>query len=412
MTMGTVGAAWGPLKSRYEQQRPRRMLALDGGGIRGLITLEVLRRLEDLLRSRYGRGPEFRLADYFDYIGGTSTGAIIAAALARGMSADDIRRFYVDFGVQVFRKRPLIERLRSLYENGPLEKQLRAVFGEETTLEPQHLKALLLVVTRNATTDSPWPVSSNPSAKYNALDRANCNLRIPLWRLVRASTAAPVYFSPEVIHWDPAHPDDPRNAFVFVDGGTTSYNCPAFLMFRMATEPAYRLGWERGERSMLVVSVGTGSSPTFGNEADDPETSLLAGVQQTLKALMGSAQADQDINCRTIGRCTHGSPIDREIGDLIPRDPTGEVIPLDHDLGRSFLYARYDADLTFTGLSRLDLAGKIDTAKVNRLDAVDAIDDLTQIGSALAREVHLDHLGAFADPKSAQGSGVGVSGDG
>src|SRR5205085_12471515 len=40
---------------------------------------------------------------------------------------------------------------------------------------------------------------------------------------------------------------------------------------RMATEPAYRLGWERGERKLLIVSVGTGSAPVLGHEPDDQQ---------------------------------------------------------------------------------------------------------------------------------------------
>ena len=51
------------------------MLALDGGGIRGLITLGILEKIEKLVKDRAGG----KLCDYFDYIGGTSTGAIIAA---------------------------------------------------------------------------------------------------------------------------------------------------------------------------------------------------------------------------------------------------------------------------------------------------------------------------------------------
>ena len=89
--------------------------------------------------------------------------------------------------------------------------------------------------------------------------RKDCNLQIPQWKIVRASTAAPVYFPPEVIEWDAS---DPSKSFVFVDGGTTAYNCPAFLMARMVTEPAYRLGWPRGEGKLLVVSIGTGSNPS------------------------------------------------------------------------------------------------------------------------------------------------------
>jgi predicted acylesterase/phospholipase RssA len=380
------------LAGRYAEPGPKRLLALDGGGIRGVMTLEILHRMESLLRDRYGGSPDFRLAHYFDYIGGTSTGAIIAAALARGMSVHDVRAFYSDFGREVFRKRPLLERLQSLYQHGALENKLKDVYDEKATLEPEHLKTLLLIVTRNATTDSAWPVSSNPSAKYNALERRDSNIRIPLWKLVRASTAAPVFFNPEVIQWDPA---DPTKGFVFVDGGTTAYNSPAFLMARMATEPAYALGWDRGERSMLIVSVGTGFAPVMGKDAESPNSLLPGNVAQTLKALMTQAQFDQDLSCRTIGRCTYGHKLDGEVDTLIPD------APLSQDLGRAFLYARYDALLTNEGLNKLGL-GDINPVLVNRLDAVDAMADLACIGRKVGESVSLDHFGAFADPKFAR----------
>ena len=69
---------WGPLRDRYERRAqaggPYRLLALDGGGIRGLITLPVLGELERLLRDAHGGAATFRLCDFFDCIGGTSTG--------------------------------------------------------------------------------------------------------------------------------------------------------------------------------------------------------------------------------------------------------------------------------------------------------------------------------------------------
>src|SRR5436190_13926925 len=146
---------WGPLRARYEgDAKPRKMLALDGGGIRGLITLGILRKMESLLAARQGGGAQFRLCDYFDYIAGTSTGAIIAAGLARGMSTAELIQFYKDSGEAMFEKSHLLKRLVSFYAADPLRNQLRQVFGPQTTLEPQHLKCLLLVVTRNITTDS------------------------------------------------------------------------------------------------------------------------------------------------------------------------------------------------------------------------------------------------------------------
>ena len=81
--MSILDRDWGHLTDRYATEQPRKMLALDGGGIRGLMTARMLLRLETLLKdSVAGGSSDFRLCQYFDYIGGTSTGAIIAAAMA------------------------------------------------------------------------------------------------------------------------------------------------------------------------------------------------------------------------------------------------------------------------------------------------------------------------------------------
>ena len=211
---------WKSLRARYQEDRPHRMLALDGGGIRGLITLGILEKIEQLIAERTRK----KLCEYFDYIAGTSTGAIIAAGLARGLTTADLIDFYNSSGKQMFESAWLIERIKYFYTADPLKEKLQAVFGHDTNLEPDNLKCLLLVVTKNVTTDSPWPISSNPDAKYNDPGRKDCNLRIPLWQLVRASTAAPVYFPPEILQWNP---QDKSKTFVFVDGGVTPNNNPA-----------------------------------------------------------------------------------------------------------------------------------------------------------------------------------------
>lgn len=395
-------AHWDHLAARYQGKRPRRMLALDGGGIRGLMTATVLVHLEKLLAEHYekqaGIKPgSFRLCQFFDYVAGTSTGAIIAAAIARGLSAQQILEFYRDFGRTAFTKRQWYNRWKSLYGDGPLAAKLKEVYSEQATLEPQHLKTLLLVVTRNATTDSAWPITSNPDAKYNAATRPDCNHKIRLWQLVRASTAAPVYFPPEVIQWDPV---DANKSFVFVDGGTTAYNNPAFCLARMAMEPAYKLNWDRGESNLLVVSLGTGLAPTLGNAADDPESNLAANAVNALSALSSQASFDQDINCRTVGRCTFGHPLDREVWDLVPREDPGNVnsnvIPLTKDLGRAFLYARYNAILAGQELAALGLP-KVDPKAVSKLDSIDAMDQLEQIGTEVGKQIQLEHFGSFVN---------------
>ena len=394
---------WKSLRLRYEQDRPRRMLALDGGGIRGILTLGILQKIEKLVADKTGQ----KLCDYFDYIAGTSTGAIIAAGLSRGMTTADLFSFYTSAGEQMFKSSHLLQRLRTLYTADPLKAKLQDVFGHDTTLEPaetateKSLKCLLLVVTKNFTTDSPWPVSTNPDAKYNAPVRKDCNLKIPLWQLVRASTAAPVYFPPEVLAWDP---NDPLKSFVFVDGGVTSHNNPSFLLYRMATESAYRLNWTAGERNLLLVSVGTGAAESLGTTAASPGMNMISNVAGIPGGLMNTIQIDQDINCRTVGRCTYGAHLDSEIMDLVPRDvPEGVTkeqyyatapISLNTDLGRRFLYCRYNVDLSSKGLTALGFQ-KADPVSMQKMDAVENIPMLTEIGVAAGNQVDVSHFGPF-----------------
>ena len=380
-------ALWGDLRQRYESNGPRRLLALDGGGIRGVMTLGILKAIEETVGQP--------LCRYFDYIAGTSTGAIIAAGLARGMSVDELVQFYRDAGPDMFERSSFVKRLNSLYRNGPLEQKLKVAFGEKTDLKPGALKTLLLVVTRNVTTDSPWPISSNPEAKYNALAREDCNLCIPLWKIVRASTAAPIYFPPEVVELVPGNE---KKTFVFVDGGVTPYNNPAFLLFRFATDPAYQLQWPTGERHMLVISVGTGAAATSGAMPDNAESNMFSTGVTIPGALMYGSLVDQDINCRAIGRCTYGEEIDRELGDMVPRDGAGKALPLDRDCGRSFLYARYNIDVSAQGLAALGFgAGEASPAQVQAMDNAkpDHIDLLVRVGKAAGRQVKREHFGPF-----------------
>lgn len=380
---------WGPLASRFETKQPRKILALDGGGIRGVITLEILAEMEKQLKEKLNKGDDFRLGDYFDYIGGTSTGAIIAAGLSIGMSVQELLEFYIKKGKDMFDKNFILKRWKALYESGPLLKMLKETFGEDTDLivNKGKYRCLLLVVTMNRTTDSPWPISNNPLAKYNDESRADCNARIKLFQLVRASTAAPVFFPPETLQWDP---NDPNKTFVFVDGGVTPYNNPSFLMYRMATQPAYNLNWETGEDKLLIVSVGTGAAPTAGGY-----NNLLDTAKNLPNNLLYAMQVDQDINCRTVGRCTYGAPIDRELKYMIPMDSDGNISPISQDTKRHFLYARYNADLSTEGLQELGLS-HIDTEHVREMDSVTYIEELQAVGKAVGtQQVDLKHFGSF-----------------
>jgi Patatin-like phospholipase len=371
------------LTERLACRGPRKLLAIDGGGIRGVLSLMVLEKIEKLLIEESKR-PDYRLADYFDYVSGTSTGGIIAAGIAIGMSVEEILDFYLNNGAAMFDKASIIRRLQYQYKSEPLALQLQHVFGELTTLGAPELETLLLLIMRNATTDSPWPISNNPFAKYNDAKHGACNLHFPLWQLVRASTAAPTYFPPEVINCG----DKP---FIFVDGGVTMYNNPAFQMFLMATVDRYWLrasaesrGWKTGFNDMLIVSVGTGTSAGENYSLQPDEMNLLFNATKIPSALMYAALNEQDFLCRVFGDCVSGPLLDREVDDMIASSG-----PLDRKL---FRYARYNAELTREGLEALGCGG-IEPTSVQKLDSIDALDDLQRIGKAVAAQrVKAEHF--------------------
>ncbi|MGR8965724.1 patatin-like phospholipase family protein [Rhizobium leguminosarum] len=379
------------LIERITRPGSKRLLSIDGGGIRGVLALEILQRIEDLLRPD-GDDGRFRLAHYFDYIAGTSTGGIIAAGLSMGMSVNEILKFYETCGTQMFVRANLLERLRYKFDSEPLALKLMEVFGEDTTLGSSKLQTLLLLVMRNASTDSPWPLSNNPYGKYNDPTRFDDNSKIPLWQLVRASTAAPTYFPPEVILL-PGGTETKSKQFVFVDGGVTMYNNPTFQMFLMATVDSYwatkpDARWQSGTDKMLIVSVGTGTSPDVRAGLDPSDMNLLFNATAIPSALMFAASNEQDLLCRVFGDCRAGESIDREVGDLL-----GSAGPLARET-KLFTYARYNAELTRTGLDALGLP-HIKPEIVQKMDAIDGMSDLREVGRKAAGRVKKEHFSGF-----------------
>jgi patatin-like phospholipase/acyl hydrolase len=375
------------LASRIHSPGPKKILACDGGGILGLISVEVLARIESVLRAQQppDKRDAFVLADYFDYFAGTSTGALLAGCLALGMSVDRIRQFYLDSGHEMFDKAGLLERLRYKYDDDKLSLKLKQEIGVDTTLGSDKLRTLLTVVMRNATTDSPWPLSNNPGARYNqrtrddGSPRENCNLDLPLWQLLRASTAAPTYFPPEVVQIG-------GQSFVFVDGGVTTYNNPAFLAFTMATLDRYAVNWPSGEDQLLVVSIGTGNAARANANLAPGQMNLLYQATTIPGALMAAAQYQQDLLCRMFGKCLVGDALDRELGDLI--GAAGPVSP------KLFTYLRYDADVSRAGLDALGLP-QVDAAHVQLMDSTRYLDEISQVGRAVGGKVSAAHFAGF-----------------
>jgi predicted acylesterase/phospholipase RssA len=355
-------------KSRDEHLQndgsPKRILALDGGGLRGIVTLGFLEEIEQILRDRHGGGDGFRLSHYFDLIAGNSTGSIIAAALAQGWSTQQIVEKYMSLGKAVFEKSLLRHGLlRAKYDEGKLIDELQEVYGADTTLGSDKLQTGLLVMTKRLDTGSPWPISNNPRGKYfNTRPKGVIgNGDYPLWQVVRASTAAPSYFEPEpiTIAEMPGHPPTEGE---FVDGGVSPFNNPALQTFMYATLDGYRVGWPVGAQKILLVSVGTGAA----DPNVKPSSITAVHALNALLSLMNDCASLQETILQWMSTSSTTRTIDRELGDL-RQDLVGQA-PL-------LSYLRYNVDLGKERVQELDPA-LIDEELIASLSSMDAPENM------------------------------------
>jgi hypothetical protein len=390
----------------------RNILALDGGGTRGIFSLQILAKMEQLLRDKFNR-PEMVLADHFDFIGGTSTGAIIAAALSWGVPVAEIEAFYLDQSRKVFSRKTLWDRLRSKYHAEELSNLLREFFsvdGKPATLGTDRMRTLYLCVMRNASTGSAWIMTNNPRAKFNRRGKPDkdgktppSNLDMELYKLIRASTAAPIFFRPENL-------SEGDQSWLFLDGAVTPYNNPAFMLYLLATLPCYNLNWPEGEDKMRIISVGTGRVRIKFAKTEAAKINVLDQASHAVLGLIDSNNQHQDLSCRAVGRCLFGEDIDSEIEalvdpadqekikDVVAAPPTLQVDgeSLSASLReqakkgppRRFVYCRYNHNLTPDEIKRI--AHVPDFFSVDNLRAIDF---LKELGTQFAEEnVKIHHL--------------------
>jgi hypothetical protein len=377
---------------------PKRILALDGGGIRGILTLGYLAEIEKILRERFGGDTDFRLCDYFDLIGGTSTGSIIAAGLALGFSVQELQSLYRTLGATVF-KSGLLSILGGMlapkFATAPVEVELKKRLGINRTLGDSGLRTGLMVMTKRMDTGSPWPLHNNPAGKYFGQQSGELNIpngEFKLWQVVRASTAAPTYFVPELVEISTDHSGNVVRG-AFVDGSISPHSNPALQLVMLATLQGFHFNWELGEDRLLVISVGTGY-PSMHIEAN--KFARMTGVEMAKHAVT-SMMADSDTLVRMqlqwMGRTLFSMPSDisAEAGDL-----SGDTLG-----GRKLLtYARYNAALSREWLKQeLDLDFGPTERSLNAIDDVRNIERLSQVGErAAARQVNADHFPPVFDP--------------
>ena len=234
----------------------KRILAIDGGGMRAVLTAQMLKRIESIIREKTGN-PDAVLRDHFHLVGGTSTGSMVSALVALGLSAADIEERYLEIGRAVFKKSPgRFGIFRSKFTTEAIENGLKAALGADTSLEDVARMGIgYTAVAKRLDTASVWPIDNNPKGKYfgdNETKKPTPNKDYKLWQAVRASAAAPGAFSPATIQIAA------DQTGLFLDGGVSPHNYPAFLLFMQATIEGYGYNWECGPDKISVLSVGTG----------------------------------------------------------------------------------------------------------------------------------------------------------
>ncbi len=378
------------LKKRLKAPGPKRILSLDGGGIRGAMTLGFLEKMEEILAAKHDElkvmpKEEFRLHHYFDLIGGTSTGSIIAALLAiGGYKVSEIKEMYRELGkkifsdkngLNIFGKRIYVNRK---YDSAPLKEELLKIFGD-TRLGDDSNKTGFCAVTKRLDTFSTWPVTNNPDAIYYEKNR------FLVRNIVRASTAAPSFFEPEIV-------DVGDEKGVFVDGGMSMMNNPSLQLFLTATLDGYKLKWETGPDKLLIISVGTGrrDKKLLGKKYNDPN--LLVIAQLAPDQFMSDANELVELMMHFIGKGLGKlRKIDRELGDLSKDAINGQ---------KAFSYLRYNVEMDLETFARLKLEGieQQNLDDLMNMDAAKNVEELLEIGETAAKEqVSPDHFPSVFD---------------
>ena len=209
------------------------------------------------------------------------------------------------------------------------------------------------------------------------------NQHYPLKNLVRASTAAPHYFEPEMIEIAPNMP-----LGLFVDGGVSPHNCPALYLFWIASLPQYGLNWPLGPENLTIVSLGTGTFRYQIKYEDLPWVRSFGVAIHALSAQISDAQQLIQAMMSWYGETPTRWQINSELGDLGQTPPPAGMKPL-------YRFLRYDIRLEEAWLQD-ELGIALDAAKIvdyRQMDVPTNIPALYELGRAAAeRQIRPEHL--------------------
>lgn len=231
-----------------------KILSIDGGGIKGVFAASFLAELERTL--------EIQIWKYFDMLAGTSTGGIIAAALAVGIPAEEILELYMNKAKDIFpeTKKSTTMLFKPKYESKALKNALEETFGDQKIKD---CKTRLLIPAYNLVNQS-IRVFKTPHAQDLFTDK-----NIKLVECLLSTTAAPTFFSPYRM-----------KGGRYIDGGVGANNPTLIAVIEGIT----RCGWKREEISVLSI----GGIDEIRNLTTGKENMTIKDIQKIIKCYMNA----------------------------------------------------------------------------------------------------------------------------
>ena len=235
----------------------KRILTIDGGGIKGVFPASFLATVEDSIGEN--------IASYFDLIVGTSTGGIIALGLGLGLSAKEVLTFYEEHGPRIFHGNRFLRWLRwfgtSKYSSAPLEDALRSCFGDKRLGDSEKRLVIPSLNLENG------EVYIYKTAHHPRLER---DYKEDAVEVALKTAAAPTYFP---TRRSPA-------GTPLIDGGTWANNPVGMAVVEAIT----LLGWPRN--SLKILSLGCTTSPLNVNWGRNVPLGCLYWVRKFVDVFM------------------------------------------------------------------------------------------------------------------------------
>ncbi|UII54227.1 patatin-like phospholipase family protein [Cytobacillus spongiae] len=300
----------------------KKMLCIDGGGIRGVLPIAILQAMEEDLQEPVGR--------LFDLIAGTSTGSIIAASASLDKDMKGLLKNYKLYGEKIFIRQAKVGLFKSVYNDRYLRRLLKKAFGD---LSLMNMEKPLIIPAVDLTHGNPFIHRSN----YGSFKDQDLSIR--LWDAVLSSCSAPIYFPPNNI----------ENQYLSIDGGLWANN-PSLVCISEAVHY-----FNESLKDIQILSLGTGKQKIDFDMKSDKQWGLKQWMPFQLPSLKVTPKLlDLALNLSSESVTYHCElllqenylRINEELGEEIPFDDVTYMEEL-IQLGYQVYYDRRDEILSF-----------------------------------------------------------------